>query len=151
MARLNSFTSRSKLYKSLLTSILHCGCETWTHLANSEKKDPGFQNQVPEETSPYLLLGTQDQQLHAQQDQLPCESTGTSSSNCQEMETCMVQACHMPNSLSKMILQGTLEGGQCHGQQRRCWMDNIKKWTSLPMPELLSKASRRKRLEEDLC
>ena len=75
MARLNSFTSRSKLYKSLLTSILHCGCETWTHLANSEKKDPGFQNQVPEETSLYLLLGAQDQRLGAEQDQLPCGST----------------------------------------------------------------------------
>ena len=30
------------------------------------------------------------------------------------------------NSLSKTILQGTLEGGQCCGQQRKCWMDNVK-------------------------
>ena len=29
-------------------------------------------------------------------DQLPCGSTGTSSSNCQETETCMIQACHTP-------------------------------------------------------
>ena len=31
--------------------------------------------------------------LGAEQDQLPCGSTGTSSGNCQETETCMVRAC----------------------------------------------------------
>ena len=30
----------------------------------------------------------------AEQDQLPCGSTGTSSGNCPETETCMVLACH---------------------------------------------------------
>ena len=50
--------------------------------------------------------------------------------------------CH--NSLSKTILQGTLEGGQCRGQQMKCWMDNIKAWTSLPVTELLTMASCRK-------
>ena len=39
------------------------------------------------------------------------------------------------NNLSKTILQGTLEGGQRCGQQRKCWMDNFKEWTFLPMPE----------------
>ena len=34
--------------------------------------------------------------------------------------------------------------GQCRGQQRKCWMDNIKHWTSLPMPELLKRASCKK-------
>ena len=48
--------------------------------------------EVHEETSSYLLLGAQDQQLGAEQDQLPCGSSGTSSNNCQETETCMVWA-----------------------------------------------------------
>ena len=52
-------------------------------------------------------------------------------------------ACH--NSLSKTILQGTLEGGGHHGQQRKCWMDNIKEWTSLPVPDLLTMASCKKK------
>ena len=45
MARLNrigqyttSLASRFKLYKSLVTSIFLYGCETWTLLADSEKK-----------------------------------------------------------------------------------------------------------------
>ena len=48
------------------------------------------------------------------------------------------------DSLSKTIVQGSLEGGQCHGLQKKCWMDNIEQWTSLPVPELLTRASCRK-------
>ena len=59
-----------KHYKSFVTSILLYSCETWTR--------------------------AQDQRLGAEQDQLPCESTGTSSGNCHETKPCMVQACHMP-------------------------------------------------------
>ena len=48
------------------------------------------------------------------------------------------------DSLSKTILQGTLEGGRRRGRQRKCCMDNIREWISLPMPELLTRASSRK-------
>ena len=60
--------------------------------ADSEKNHPGFGKQVREETSPYPLLGAQDQRLSAGQSQLPCGSTGTSSGNCQETGTCRCQA-----------------------------------------------------------
>ena len=49
--------------------------------------------------------------------------------------------CH--DSLSKTILQGTLDGVWRHDRQRQCWIDNIER-TSLPMPELLTRASCRK-------
>ena len=42
------------------------------------------------------------------------------------------------DSLFKVILQGTLEGGRRRGRQRKCWMDNVKKWTPLATPELLT-------------
>ena len=48
------------------------------------------------------------------------------------------------DSFSKTILQGPLEGGRRRGRQRKCWLDKIKGWTSLPMPELLTRAFRRK-------
>ena len=48
------------------------------------------------------------------------------------------------DSLLKAILRGTVEGGQRCGQQGNCWMDNIKKWTSLPVSELLTRASCRR-------
>ena len=41
-------------------------------------KDPGFRDQVPEEVSPYLLHGAQDQRLGAEEDQPPFERTRTS-------------------------------------------------------------------------
>ena len=82
-----SFAGKFKLYESLVTSFLLYCCKTWT--LTLKKKDPGFRNQVPEETSPHLLLGAQDQRLGAEQDQLPCGSTGNCSGICQETETCI--------------------------------------------------------------
>ena len=65
-----SSASKCKPFTFLVTSILLCGCETWTLLVDSEIKDPRLQNQVLEETSPQLLLGEQEQQLAVEQDQL---------------------------------------------------------------------------------
>ena len=63
-----------------------------------------------EETSPYILLETQDQRLGEEQDQLPCESTGTSSGNCQETEICVVSSCHMPRQPLQNHPSGHLGG-----------------------------------------
>ena len=49
-----------------------------------------------------------------------------------------------PDSLSNAILQGTQGSGRRRGRQRICRMDNVKEWTSLPMPELLTTSSCRK-------
>ena len=89
---------------------------------------------------PQLLLGAQDQCLGAE---LVSGSTWTSSGNCQGKHAWFWHVTHH-NSFSQIILQGTLEGGQCHGLQRKCWMDNIIEWTSLPVPEVLAVASNRK-------
>ena len=51
----------------------------------------------------------------------------------------MFRACHTP----RQPLQN-YPPGHLGGWQRKCWMDNIKDWTSLPMPELLTTASCRK-------
>ena len=80
---------------------------------------------MPKEASPHLLLGSQDQRLGAEQDQLPCRSTGTHSGTCQETETCMVQACHMSQQPLQNYPSGYLGGWTCRGWQRKCWMDNV--------------------------
>ena len=51
---------------------------------------------------------------------------------------------HPKAASPKPSFRGTLEGGRRRGRQRKCWMDNIKEWTSLPMPKLLAIASCRK-------
>ena len=68
----------------------------------------------------------------------------TSSGYCQKTEIWWFGYVTHHDSLSKTILQGTLESGWHCGRQRKCWMDNIKEWTSLPVPELLTMASCRK-------
>ena len=55
------------------------------------------------------------------------------------------------DSLSKTILQDTLEGGRRRGRQRKCWMDNIKMWTSPAHARTAHYGLLQKRLEEDLC
>ena len=97
MARLNriwlcstiGFASKFKHYKSLVTFYVSSMAVKHGPCLLTLSKDPGFRNQVPEGTSPQFLLGAQDQRLGAEQDQLPCGSTGTFSDNCQETETCM--------------------------------------------------------------
>ena len=65
---------------------------------------------------------------------------------CQETETCMVRACHTPRQppQNHPSYQGFLEAERRCGRQRKCWIDNIKKRTFLPMSELLTRVSCRK-------
>ena len=50
-----------------------------------------------------------------------------------------------PDTFSKTILQGSLEGGRRRGRQRKYWMDNIKECTFLRNGFL------QKKLEEYFC
>ena len=67
----------------------------------------------------------------------PLWSTGTSSGKCQKTETHTVRACQTP--WQPLQDHPCLEGGRsrCYSHQRKGWMDNVKEWMSLPMPELL--------------
>ena len=109
------------------------------------KKGSGFRNQVHEETSPYLLLGAQDQRLSE------CEVRSTSLRVHRNLFLQLSRdgilhgsgnTCH---NLSKTILRDILEGRRRRGQQRKSCMDNIKEWTFLPRLELLTRASCRKK------
>ena len=91
-----SFECKFKLYKSLVASILLYGYETWTLLVDYEKKDPGFKTMCMRKflRISYLEPKTND---WVQNKVSSCRgSTGTSSGNCQETETCMARACHTP-------------------------------------------------------
>ena len=83
-----------------------------------------------------------NRRLGAEQDQRTCGFTGTSLlATVKRRKLARFGDIRRQDSLSKIILQRTLEGGQRHGRQRKCWMDNKKEWTSLPMLELLTRAS----------
>ena len=119
MARLNriwwcdtiSFKSKFKLYKPLVTSILLYGCETWTLLANSEKKDPGFKTKCVRKLLciSYLEHKTNDwvqskiNFLVGLQEPLPA--------TVKRQKLAWFRHVTRHNRLSKTILQGTFKGG----------------------------------------
>jgi hypothetical protein len=47
------------------------------------------------------------------------------------------------DTLSKTIMQGTLEGGRKRGRQKKNRQDNVKEWTDLTIPDLLQTTSDR--------
>ena len=148
MARLNriwrcntiSFASKFKLYNCLVTSILLSGCETWTLLADCEKRIQAFETKCLRKRRriSYLEHKTKDWVRILVGPQGPLLATVKR----RKLAWFGHVTCH--DSLFKTILQGTLKGGRRRGQQRKCWMDNTKELTSLPMPELLTRASCRK-------
>ena len=74
----------------------------------TEKKDPDFQNQVTEETSPHLLLGTQDQQLGVEQDQLSVGPQEPLLAIVKRRKLAWFGHVARRDSLSKTLIQGTL-------------------------------------------
>ena len=152
MARLNriwqwktiSFASKFKLYKSLVTSILLYGCETWTLDADSEKRSQAFETKCMRKVLciSYLEHKTNNWVWSKINFLVGLQEPLLATVKRQKLSWFGYVTRH--DSLSKTILQCTLEGGRRRGRQRKCWMDNIKVGTSLPMSELLTRASCRK-------
>ena len=120
------------------------GCETWTLLADSEKRIQAFEFKCMRKLlhTSYLEHETNDQVLSKINFLVGPQEPLLATVKRRKLAW-FEYATHL-DSLSKTILQGTLEGGRCRGQQRKCWIDNITEWTSLPMAELLTRASCRK-------
>ena len=110
----------------------------------SEKKDPGFRNQMHQETSPYLRLGDKTNDWVRSKINFFVGQQETLLATVKRRKLAWFGYVARHDSLPKLILQGILESGRRRGRQRKCWMDNIKKWTSTPMLELLTRTSYRK-------
>ena len=108
------------LYKSLVTSILPYGCETWTLLANSVKSIQACKTKCPRKLLriSYLEHKTNDwvrskiNFLVGPQEPLPA--------TVKRRKLAWFGHVTRHDSLFKTILQGTLDGGQHCGRQRRC-------------------------------
>ena len=151
MARLNrlwnsdslSFWVKYKLYRALVMSIFLYGCESWTLLAETERRIQAFENKSlrkllhityhEHKTNEYVrntvegLVGPQEPLL-ARVKRRKLQWYGHTTRH---------------DSLSKTILQGTLEGGRRRGRQRKSWTDNIREWTAMNTQDLLTAAEER--------
>ena len=134
-----------------LWRISRYGCETWTLLADSEKRAPVLRNQVPEKTSLCLLLRAQDRRLSAAQDQLLYGSTRTSSGNWQETETCMVLTSHTPRQPLQNHPSGHLGGWAAPWSAKKMLAGQHQRVAIPAYARTVHKGLLQKRLEEDLC
>ena len=128
-------TTTFKLYQSLAISILLYGCETWTLLADSDKRIQAFKTKCLRKLLhiSHLEYKTNDW-VRSKINSLVAPQEPLLTTVKRRKFAWFGHVAHH-DSLSKIILRDTLEGGRRHGRQRKCWMDNIKEWTSLPMPE----------------
>ena len=78
----------------------------------------------------------------AEQDQLPCEPL---LATVKRQKLAWFGHVTRQDNLTKTIFHDILEGWRRRGRQRKCWMDNTKEQTSLPIPEMLTTASCRKK------
>ena len=87
-------------------------CTSWAGLLTlrkkrkEKKKDPGFRDQ---KLKKLLRMSYLERNTNDEQDDLPCGLRGTSSGNCQETKLSSFGHVTRHDSLSKTILQGTLE------------------------------------------
>ena len=127
-----------------MCQLISGGCETWALLADWRKRIQAFETKcmrkllnisfLEHKTNDWVwskinfLVGPQEPLL----------------ATVKKWKLAWIGHVTYHDSLSKIILQGTLECGQWHGQQTKYWMDYIKEWPSLPMPELLTRVSYKK-------
>ena len=92
-----------------------------------------------------------DQQLGSEQNYLPCRSTGIFSGNCQKTETCMVQACHIPQQRHQNQPSGQLGGWVTLGSAEEMLDGQHQRVDNLARARTADKGLLQKRPEEDLC
>ena len=128
-------------------------CQTWTPIADSERRIRAFKTKclrkllsishLEHETNDHYVRSKINFSMGPQEPPL---------ASVKRRKLARFGHVTHHDSLSKTtLLQGTFEGERRRSRQRKCWMDNIKEWTALPTPELLTMASCRegwKRLSE---
>ena len=128
--------------KSAQFSYKQCTDQTvYVFGQKSEKKDPSFPNEAHEKTSRISYL--ERDRVRSKINFLVCPQEPLLAT-VKRRKLAWFRRVTRHDCLSKTILQGILKGGRRRGRQMKCWIDTIKEWTYLPMPELLTRASCRK-------
>ena len=133
-----SFATKYHLYKSLVVSIVLYGCETWTLHAEEERRIQAFEYKCMRRL---LKISYREHKTNKFVWQQVESHVGTQEhllSTVKGRKLAWYGHVTRHNSLCKTIMQGTVEGGRRRGRQRKSWSDDVKSWTDLTMPELLT-------------
>ena len=138
-----SFSSKFKLYKSLVLSIALYGCESWTLSAELEQRIQTFEMKClrrllgiswQERKTNEFVRATIKKKVGKQEELL---------STIKRRKMAWFGHVTRHQTLSKTILQGTVPGSRKRGRQRKQWMDNIREWTGRKDEELIRTAEDR--------
>ena len=138
-----SFTKKFKLYRSLVTSVFLHGCETWTLLADSEKKIQAFVTMCLRKLLRVSYLEHKTNDLVWSKINFLIGLQEPLLAPIKRRKLAWFGHLTLHNNLSKAIIQGTLEGGRHHGWQRNA------EWTTWKTGHLCP--CQNFPLEEDLC
>lgn len=140
-----SFPVKLRLYKSLVLSTLLYGCESWTLTADTERRIQSFESKCYRRM---LHISYKEHRTNDYVRQLVTTHAGAQEpllSTVKRRKLAWYGHVTRHTSLSKTILQGTVEGKRRRGRQRKSWMDNIKEWTGCSFQTLLRSAEDRER------
>ncbi|GFR70754.1 retrovirus-related Pol polyprotein LINE-1 [Elysia marginata] len=138
-----SFKAKHKLFRSLVIAILTYGCETWTLLADTERWIQIFENKCLRKL---LRISHKDHVTSESVRELVVTYVGPQEpllATVKRRKLAWFGHVTRHDSLSKTILQGTVEGKRRRGRQKKARCDNIKEWTGMAMYELVRSASDR--------
>ncbi|GFS18977.1 endonuclease-reverse transcriptase [Elysia marginata] len=138
-----SFKAKHKLFRSLVSFILTCGCETWTLLTDTERRIQAFENKCLRKL---LRISYKDHVTNESVREIVVACVGPQEpllATVKRRKLAWFGHVTRHDSLSKTILQGTVEGKRRRGRQKKAWCDNIKEWTGMAMYELVRSASDR--------
>jgi hypothetical protein len=138
-----SFPVKFKLYKSLVISILLYGCESWTLTADTERRIQAFEHKCFRKL---LHISYKEHKTNDYVRQQVTTYVGKQEpllATVKRRKLAWYGHVSRHESLSKTILQGTVEGKRRRGRQRKSWSDNVTEWTGCNIASLLRQAEDR--------
>ena len=137
------FSSKIRLLRSLVMSIILYSCETWTLTAEIERKI-----QIVEMRSFRRLLGIsyKDHSTNEEVRSRIRKAIGPYEellSTVKRRKMKWYRHVTRASGPSKTVLQGTVRGERRRGRQRKRWEDNIRDWTGLELSDAVRRAEER--------
>ena len=117
--------------RSLVTSIFQYACESWTLIAELQKRIQATEMRCYRKI---LRISYKDHVTNEEVLVKIQQAIGPHEDILTIVKRRKLQwygHVSRPSGLAKTILQGTLKGGRRQGRQRKRWEDNIREWTGL--------------------
>ena len=140
-----SINSKIRLMRSLVLAIFLYACETWTLNAELEKRIQAMEMRCFRKI---LGISYKDRITNIEVKERIKQHIGQYEdllSTVKKRKLRWFGHVTRSESMSKTILQGTVEGGRKRGRQKKRWEDNISEWTAQPLSSCLRYAEDREK------